>query len=271
MDWKGILRHKIDYANQNSSGYPTTASTLPNTEDVNLDKTLNYGEGYYQYRVKISANDINEANVGKNYIYSVYNDNDYTAPDGTSKPVRWYQFRIPVRDINREAIGGIQNLNSIRFMRMFMKGFKDPVFLRFARLELVRGEWRKYTGNTKTPGEYTEDDKFNTFQISAVNIEENSYVDESKNLTGVNYVLPPNIDRVFNLNTVNQQRQNEQSLVLNSCGLPDGNFNAAYRSVSHDVRMYNRLQMFVHGHATDLENIVGDDDVKVFYSIRYRF
>lgn len=126
-----------EYAGQNAAGYPTTALTLPNTEDVNLDKTLNYGEGYYQYRFKISKNDVNDANVGKNYIYGV-SYSDYKALDGTTKPVRWYQVRIPVRDINREAIGGIQNLNSIRFMRMFMKGFNKPVFLRFARLELVR-------------------------------------------------------------------------------------------------------------------------------------
>lgn len=82
------------YASQNAAGYPTTATTLPNTEDINLDKTLNYGEGYYRTRVKITKNDINESNVGKNYIYSMYYDDDYKALDGTSKPVRWYQFRI---------------------------------------------------------------------------------------------------------------------------------------------------------------------------------
>lgn len=255
------------YASQNAAGYPTTATTLPNTEDINLDKTLNYGEGYYQYRVKITKNDINESNVGKNYIYSMYYDDDYKALDGTSKPVRWYQFRIPVRDINREAIGGIQNLNSIRFMRIFMKGFKDPVFLRFARLELVRGEWRKFLGNNKTPGEYIEDDKFNTFNVSAVNIEENSYVDVAQNPTGVNYVLPPTINRVINLNTINNQRLNEQALVLQSCGLPDGHFNAAYRNVNYDVRMYKRLQMFVHGHSFDKDALISDDQVKVFVRI----
>lgn len=28
--------------------------------------------------------------------------------------------------------------------------------------------------------------------------------------------------------------------------------------------MYKRLQMFVHGHSTDLENLMTDEDVKVF-------
>ena len=30
-------------------------------------------------------------------------------------------------------------------MRMFLTGFEKPVVLRFATLELVRGEWRTYT------------------------------------------------------------------------------------------------------------------------------
>ncbi len=251
------------YASQNAAGYPTTASTLPNSEDINNDRTINFGESYYQYRVKINPSEVAESNVGRNYIYSVYEEN-YTGVDGVTKPVKWYQFRIPVRDINRESINGMNNLNSIRFMRIFMKGFKDPVFLRFARLELVRGEWRKYLGNTKVPGEYIDNDQYNNFSIAAVNIEENGSVDISQNTLGVSYVIPPDIERQINLNTVNQQLLNEQAIALNSCGLADGNFNGAYRNVNFDVRMYKRLQMFVHGQSADKDNLLKDDELKVF-------
>ncbi len=244
------------YSELNADGYPTTASTLPNSEDVNNDKTINYGESYYQYEVDISSGSINPGAVGDNYISSVYNAPVET-PSG-SKPVNWYQFRIPVRDKDRKAIGDIQGLNSVRFMRMFVKGFKDPVFLRFARLELVTGQWRKYDGDNKAAGEYVSEDQFSSFDIGAVNIEENA----SK--TPVNYVLPPDIDRQVDLTTINQQRQNEQALQLKTCDLPDGAFQAAYRNFDYDVRMYNRLQLYTHGEAVEGESLLQDDELKVF-------
>ena len=61
-------------------------------------------------------------------------------------------------------------------MRMFLKGFKDPVIMRFANLDLVRAEWRKYNisftegAERITIPEATD----GTFEISSVSIEENS-------------------------------------------------------------------------------------------------
>jgi cell surface protein SprA len=40
---------------------------------------------------------------------------------------------------------------------------------------------------------------------------------------------------------------NEQSLVLDVCGLKDGDARAIYRNVTLDIRNYNKIQMFVHG------------------------
>ena len=83
-----------------------------------------------------------------------------------------------------------QDFKSVRFMRMFMTSFADPTILRFATLDLVRGEWRKYNASFMQPGEYIVDELAETpFDVSAVNIEENS----SK--TPVNYILPPDINR----------------------------------------------------------------------------
>ncbi len=259
-DWnnfEGNSPTSDQYAAQNQAGYPTTASTLPNTEDINRDKTINYGESYYQYRVKVSPGDINENAAGSNYITNVLETNA-NLQNGTTKPVKWYQFKIPVRDLNREAYGGIQGLNSIRFMRIFVKGFKDPLHLRFARLELVTGQWRKYLGDGQAPGEHEDDDAFTSFNIGAVNIEENAQK------SPVNYVLPPTIDRQVDLTTVNQVLQNEQALFVNTCDLGDGTFVGAYRNFDYDVRMYRRLQMFVHGESVLNQDEVLDDELKVF-------
>ena len=242
-------------ASQNADGYPTTASTLPNSEDINRDFTLNESERYYQYRVKISAADIDPSNVGNNYITDVIE-----APAPTKqgiRNVRWYQFKIPIRDDQKQAIGGISDFRSIRFMRIFMTGFEDPVFLRFARLELIRGEWRRYTG-LREEGSGIATDQFPSFNIAAVNIEENS------KKTPVNYILPPDILREINFGTTNLQRLNEQSLALDVCGLKDGAFEAAYRNVSHDVRSYKRLKMFAHLEVNPNTDVLKDGDVRAF-------
>jgi cell surface protein SprA len=57
---------------------------------------------------------------------------------------------------------------------MFFKNVDKPIVLRFARLEFVRGEWRKYGFDLLQPGLYIPNDDANTqFDIAAVNIEEN--------------------------------------------------------------------------------------------------
>mgnify|MGYP003553451112 CR=1 FL=1 len=57
-----------------------------------------------------------------------------------------------------------------------MKGFKSDIVIRFATLDLVRGEWRTYTQAIQAPGEYMPGDQTNhtLFEQSAVNLEENS-------------------------------------------------------------------------------------------------
>ena len=50
-------------------------------------------------------------------------------PNGVSKSVKWYQFKIPIRKPD-DKIGEIADFRSIRFMRMFLTGFDQPVVLR---------------------------------------------------------------------------------------------------------------------------------------------
>ena len=87
-------------------------------------------------------------------------------------------------------INGIQDFRAIRFFRLFLQGWSQDVTLRFARLELIRGEWRAYLGTLLADGEYLQQEESNTtFNISAVNIEDNG------NREPINYVLPEGIIR----------------------------------------------------------------------------
>lgn len=234
--------------------YPTSASILPNTEDINRDNTLNKSESYYQYRVSMRPEDIR---VGRNYIVDSVRATVKFA-NGDQSSVNWYQFKIPLTDYE-QTIGPIQDFKSIRFIRMFLHNFSDSVILRFATLDLVRSEWRKYNqslleGQEGLAGPEPPDV---SFDISAVNIEENA------TKTPVNYVLPPGIDRVIDPTNPQLQELNEQSLVLKVENLPDGDARAAFKNVNLDIRQYRRLKMEVHAEALTGQ-FLNDGDLSVF-------
>lgn len=227
-------------ATLNAGGYPTSASTMPNIEDINTDNNLNESEAYFQYKIDLKPQSMV---VGQNYIV----DKTLGKDDRSGKQVYWYQFRIPIREFT-SRINGIQDFRSIRFIRMFLKGWQQEVVLRFARLELLRGEWRAYFGSLLTNGEYIQGEESNTFfNVGAVNIEDNG------KRVPINYVVPEGAIREINFQTANLAQRNEQSLVLDVCGLKDGDARAAFRNVNFDVRNYNKIEMYVHAEKT------GDD------------
>lgn len=242
---------------QSPENYPTAAHSRPDVEDINDDNTINQSESYYQYRVAISQTDLNPANIGNNFITDV-KSTTVTTPDGKKRAIDWYQIRIPVRSSDRTKFGNINDLRSIFFMRMFMKGFTNPVHLRFARLELVRGEWRKFQGEIDDNPEGVTTDYNIDFNVGAVNLEENSAK------SPVSYVLPPDIDRETNINTTSNQQINEQALQMTVCDLPDGVAQAAYKNTELDIRMYNRLKMYVHTETLADQDDLNDGDLNVF-------
>ncbi|MCF8365575.1 MAG: cell surface protein SprA, partial [Bacteroidales bacterium] len=241
---------------QNPETYPTSATSLPDIEDINRDNTLSETERYFQYRVSL---DPNTMQVGQNFITDVYDAKGIQLPNGQSGEVKWYQFKIPVRDPSK-IIGGIQDFQSIRFMRMFMKGFQEPTVLRFATLELVRGEWRRYRYDLLSPGEYVPNDiqSETSFDILSVNIEENG------RRTPIPYVIPPGIEREINLGTTNLQQLNEQSMVLRVCNLIDGDARGAYKTTDFDLRQYGNLEMFVHAEKLLEDQDLNNGDLTVF-------
>ncbi|HTX88366.1 MAG TPA: cell surface protein SprA [Bacteroidales bacterium] len=243
----------------NPESYPTLATTLPNVEDINKDNTLSETERYYQYVVHLRPEMMK---TGQNYITNVYHATGIQLANGSKGDVRWYQFKIPVRSPDK-VVGNISDFTSIRFMRMFFKGFNKSVVCRFATMELSRGEWRKYTYDLLSPGEYIPDDNENqtAFDIATVSIEENG----SKQ--PIPYVLPPGIERETNWGSTNQQQFNEQSMVLKVCNLIDGDARAAYKTCQFDFRQFKRLKMFVHAEQSIASQSIKNGDLTVFIRI----
>lgn len=233
--------------------YPTQQTTLPTTEDINQDQNLAESESYFHYKVSLKPEDMV---VGQNFITDRILATANT-PEGT-KQVYWYQFKVPVRQPTA-VVNGIQDFRSIRFMRMYVHGWEQPVTLRFARLEFVRGEWRKYNFSLLTPGEVTGGDPDPTlFEVAAVNIEENG------NRFPVNYVLPPDINQEIDVASANLRNLNEQSLQMKVCNLADGDARAAFRNVQFDIRSYKKLRMYVHAESSDESLPISYGDATVF-------
>ena len=240
-----------------TESYPTSGSTLPDMEDINRDNTLNETESYYQYRISIRPGDLI---VGTNYIVDEI-EYEATLANGDRSNVKWYQFKVPITDYER-VVGTISDFKSIRFMRMFLRDFDEPVIMRYADLDLVRAEWRKYNisfmegGERITIPETTD----GTFEISSVSIEENSGKEP------VNYVLPPGFNRITDPSNPQLRQLNEQSMVLKVHNLEDGDARAAFRNVSLDIRQYRRLRMEVHAEALIGEPLM-DGELTAFIRI----
>ncbi|HRW70092.1 cell surface protein SprA, partial [Lentimicrobium sp.] len=241
---------------QSNEQFQTQATTLPNVEDINRDNTLNEQERYFQYKIRLTPD---RMNIGENYITDIFNAGDIPLENGKRGNVKWYQFKVPVQSPD-EVVGNIQDFKSIRFMRMFLRNFDQPVVLRFATLELVRGEWRKYYSNLLAPGEYipNPNQSETSFDISTVSIEENG------SRSPIPYVLPPDIEREINVGTTNYQRLNEQAMVLKVCNLLDGDARGTYKTTDFDFRQYKKLKMYIHAEKAIENQELAKGDVTVF-------
>ncbi len=252
-------------------------SMQPDAEDINLDYNLDQTEMYNQYTIRLSPSDL--MNNTNNFIVSTKEVN-VNLPNGqTSVPVKWYQFRIPVDSFDTDIDGdGIDDLvtdeqlsaaesvlTSARYMRVLMRGFSQETTLRFATMDLVRSNWRRYPktlfpipGST-SPEEGVDPDNFlSNLEIGQVTIEENS--------TNVPpYVLPPGIKREEMQGTTGYQSQNEASMVLKAKLSASSPTKAVFKNTNLDMRRYKKMEMFVHAeNLLDVTNQSVDEDTKLF-------
>lgn len=229
-------------------------STVPDVEDLNRDNTMNTINAYYKFNIPILSypEGANGVPIGQNYITDSF-VTEVAAPNGQTAKARWIQYKIPILEATAANIEGpIEGFRAIRFMRMFLTGFRDEVTLRFGTLDLVRGEWRRFVNTLDALDSDTSNDDTG-FDVVAVNIQENG----SK--SPINYIAPPGVDReqLYNNNTV--INQNEQSLSLRVYkkdpglvgfgGLEENDARAVFKNVDVDMRQYKKLRMFLHAEA----------------------
>ncbi|MEM1214248.1 MAG: cell surface protein SprA [Bacteroidota bacterium] len=242
----------------NGTNLRQAGTNIPDSEDLDRDNTLNISESYLQIRVPIEQDPLNPREIlttGNPFI------TDRREDVGGSNRI-WYRYRIPLRLVDEDYITNVngfdRSLRSVRFMRMVMKDFQAPTMLRFASLELVRSQWREYTRFEACPESSGMDDIGRSFQIDAVNIEENS------GKRPFNYVLPIGIQREQSLGVFNAL-QNEQSLAMRIDGLCDEKQKAVFKYTEMDFRLYDKLQMFVHAERrNDPDNDLNDDELTMF-------
>jgi cell surface protein SprA len=254
---------KTAQQSQEELGLENSASTsLPDGEDINRDNNMTQSDEYFQYKVSMRPADLI---VGQNFIVDKVTT-QVKLPNGNTSPTTWYQFRIPIGQY-QQKVGNIQDFKSIRFFRMFMTNFADTAVMRFAKLQLIRGEWREFNA-TNVADQVIVDPALpaltpdnSTIEVSTVNIEENG------KRSPIPYVTPPGIIRERDYsNYRGDTRLNEQSLSVTVKGLRDGYGRAAFKTAYSDFRSYKHLEMFIHAEAAN-NTVLNDRDVAAFLRI----
>ena len=236
----------VDVTNNNRGN-----NTLPDVEDVNRDNTMNTINAYFKYEVGLGYYPDNAVPIGQNFITDVRVDDAVELPNATIGKARWIQYKIPIQEFtDANKVGNINDMRSIRFMRMYIAGFSSPVTLRFGALDLVRGDWRRFTSTLDANDPDTDDDNTG-FDITSVNILENT------NRNPIPYVTPPGVvrEQLINNNTI--INQNEQSLSLRVYdklgtfvhGLEKDDSRGVFKNVNVDMRQFKKLRMFLHAEA----------------------
>ena len=236
-----------------TNNYDKSAKTTPDVEDINQDYTLDEYEKYFEYRVSLRPQDMV---VGRNHITDMRTYRTKLR-NGNTESVNWYKFRVPI-DNYEEIVGSIRDFTSLRFMRIYMTGFSEPVIVRLATMELIRGTWRSYdqpiySALNKAPK------MSGNMVVASVNIEENG------DRKPVNYTMPPGISRVLDPSQPQLRQDNEQAMSLQITGLEPNEARAVYNKTNLDLRKYEHVQMYVHAeNLVEAASEVEDGEMSVF-------
>ncbi len=232
-NYLGMENNSPTTANPSNSSFTEANSMLPDREDLNNDNTVNENEAYFEYEIDLKPNTLQ---IGSGFVVDKI----------TEGGVNWYLFRIPIKDkrLYKTPAGEINSFKSIRFMRMVLKEFQEPVVLRFAQLQLSGFSYRKFEGELDKRGGQDIPESYDAkFRVSSVNIEENGPANKGE--TAIPYVVPPGFVRDQDITTINNARLNEQSLSLCVDNLRPGDARAVFKNTLFDFINYKRLRMFV--------------------------
>ena len=254
----GRYKNYDNYEGNSPENSQLSSTAYPDKEDLNRDNVIQTTEQYYEYPIHLAPN---QMVVGQNYITDKVTNNIGGTGSGNGEPVSWYQFRIPIRQPQRVEGNGGQpfGFKNIRFMRLYLTRWEQPVVLRMVQPQFVANQWRQYLSRIvdpaiQVPGIGTATDA-DAFAISTVSVEENG---PSVATASIPYIVPPNITRDVEYgSTAVSRQQNEQSLRLTVTNLRDGYAKAAYKNLTTNLLRYKRLRMYFHAEAngtSPLEN-----------------
>ena len=224
------------YEPQDVLGSGRGNSRYPDSEDLNLNSTVDTRNSYFQYRLPLSHAALDSLADNDNPDDFVVNEIESNGETG------WYLIRIPVRKPDG-TVGNSRDFSLIESIRMWTTGHHTPITLRFASMELVGSQWRKSDKVALDEQEETQvgsasDDT--RLSISSINTEEN----------GSQYEPPLGIVRKQARTATGLSRQfaREQALVLNVEHLNPGQQRAIYKTFNQgvDLLKYSNMRMFTH-------------------------
>ncbi len=211
-------------------------TSRPVTEDINNNGVLDTDNRYFQYAIPLSESTLEQqANpeATDNFVVERISESD----EGQG----WYLVRIPVRNPDRR-VGGIQDFSRIESIRVWTTGHSAPATLRFAKMELVGGQWRDsdevaLEENNVTPADLEESRVF----VESINTEENAATYRSPIGSLITQVRDPSGGQVDG---------REQSMVLRMENLEPDRQRGVFRTYGQpfDLLRYSNLRMFTHFH-----------------------
>ncbi|MBN1398634.1 MAG: cell surface protein SprA [Bacteroidetes bacterium] len=227
----GALRNFSDAdkyigVNGTEGNYSGAETMLPDGEDLNGNKSVEWTNSYFEYEIPL---DTNSVEFGKLVSGSGING--------------WHQIRIPLSDYTRKI--GDPSLTSVQSVRVWITGAEKPMLLRVVEFNLVGNQWEK---RERTDSSY---------EVSVVNKQDNYPYYNPEDEIGIE----PQRDRARDDKEV---FSNEQSLSIIVKNLPDGEEKEAVRNFSIkplDMFNYKTLKMFVHGE-TGFESVKGYREFK---------
>lgn len=212
-------------------------SRFPDSEDRNLNSTVDTDNSYFQYEIPLSKRSLDSLATPTNV--DDYVVGEITGADGQG--TGWYQVRIPVQQFTRK-VGSIQDFSLIESIRLWTTGHEVPITMRMASLEFVGSQWQKSERialEHDTPFDTTFSETRLT--ISSINNEENADI------------YTPPIGAVVSQSRMASgrvQNAREQSLVLRVEDLQPGSQRGIFKTQAQglDLLKYANLRMFVHMH-----------------------
>ncbi|WP_416135545.1 cell surface protein SprA [Aquimarina sp. 2201CG5-10] len=229
-------------------------TTFPTAEDVNRDNTMNTINSYFEYEIPIFDGMGVGNDGGTGYISDSPAPVDVEVANGETIQTRWIRFKVPIYEPTRSF--NVSDFRSIRFMRLYLTNFDQPVLLRFGTMDLVRGDYRRYVQIGNTTNDPTSG--LNVFGDTEVLV---TSVSEEET---PNYVTPPGVRREELINNNTTIREDERSLALSVNDLQTGDARGVYKNFNVDMRQYENLEMFLHAEPLASGQILADDQLTAF-------